>query len=225
MSEEQILPQSTSQSDQNASTAKDYSTTFNVSETLKQSSIEQAIARLSSSSKIDLIGKWACTDGWFVKKKLLGGYDGFKATDVCWIYTKKITQKTNFMTTGHNWTILMKLRSGREVETPCGWTAPKNHSAPPDAVLNLQRLQRALPWAMAGFAPYLAECWRKNLSVFLNVVDKRIDAIIDGLKSGSLKIRQDGTLIMTIQYFTLPDISVEVKGSGRGAKRIYEASG
>lgn len=198
---------------------------LSVAETLKQTTMEEAVARLGPASRNGLIGKWTCVEGWFVKKKLLGGYDGFKATDVCWVYSKKVTQKTNFVTTGHSWSIGMKLRLGREVEIQCGSTEPKNHTPPQSLVQKMQRLQMAVPWAMFGFAPHLVECWKKNTAVFLNVVDKRIDAIEAGLRNGSLKLKPDGNLAVTIPYFTLPEISVRLEGDGRKAKRIYEAKG
>ncbi len=169
-------------------------------------------------------GKWTCTGGWFVKKKLLGGYDGFRATDICWLYSKKLTHKTYGATTGHSWSIALKLRSGREVEIQWGTTKPNDHTPPVLMTQQMLTLVKLLPWAFLGYGPFLVECWKKHTALFLNVVDKRIDMIAAGLRNGSLVLQPDGGLKSTIPFFSLPTISMRLVGTGgRKAKRVYEA--
>jgi hypothetical protein len=120
----------------------------------------------------------------------------------------------------------MKLKSGREIAIGGGATGPKIQTPPARVSQQMETLGKIMPWAILGYAPYLKECWDRNAAVFLNVVDKRVDAIVAGLRSGSLVVKPDGGLAVTIPYFSLPEISMRVDGS-RGSKgnRVYEVKG
>lgn len=200
---------------------------LSILETLKQKPVDEAIAGLVSSSTANQLGKYTLIGGWFVKRKLFGGYDTFKATDICWVCPKKTTQRVNFVATSAYWGIAVRLRNGKEVD-PAGTesTGPKENLPPARADFIMKTLERIVPWAYFGYSEYLKECWEKYTALFLSVVDRRIDAIANGIRSGSLVVQADGTVVTTVPNFKLPSISMRYEGSsGKKMKRVYEVRG
>jgi hypothetical protein len=198
--------------------------------------MEKALAKLGWDNNSYLgrdgnpFGGWAFAEGWFIKRKLIGN-DSFRATDVCWIYPKKTTRKTSIgLVIDDSWTIILRLKSGREVELYLGLvvkphgltTRADNNPAPSNLADLLQVLQRTLPWAISLYSPELEECWKKNRALFTEVITRRMNAIMVGLQRGQLVIRPDGGITTTIQDFSYPIISMRVEGTGRKTHRIYE---
>ena len=196
---------------------------LSVVETLQRTSMEEAIQGLARSNDVvgRRFGRYTCAQGWFLKRKLLGGFDGFRATDVCWVYAKKTTHSVNFVPINATWGITAHLRSGKTIGMNAGEsTGTREKLAPANTDFEVRRLARILPWALVGFSPYIKECWEKNPTLFLQVIDRRIAAVGAWISDGTMVVQPDGTLT-TSPTTKLPTISMGFEGAGRKKKRVY----
>jgi hypothetical protein len=60
-----------------------------LSDTLRDAPLSQTIEKFSTAPPPppeNCFEDYTVVDGWFIKKKALGGYDSFRATDVVWVY-------------------------------------------------------------------------------------------------------------------------------------------
>lgn len=199
-----------------------------VADALREASFEEAVRTIESSPMSHKFDKYTLSQGWFLKKKLFGGYDGFKATDICWVYTHRLTEKMNFSTTGIYWSLHMKIRPNKEISI---FRDRDSSTKKQEAVLSFnvdytfRKLGQIVPWAFFGYSVLTEECWKKFSPLFLGIVDKRIAMIRMGLQDGSLLIRPGGLLTVTNRAFYLPGISWKFEPDGKGKPRVvYEMS-
>jgi hypothetical protein len=182
-----------------------------VIDSLIDAPISKAIEEFNSVPNECKFANYVCTNGWFVKKKFFKGYDGFKATDVCWVYPLKVKQSINFVPNSNYWHIILKIKSGKIIDLMSkDSTPPKENLMPADSDFYLRVLQRILPWGIFGYSEYFNECWNKHNELFLNIHDKRLALIQTGLEKGYIIFLPDGSIATMGQPITLPTIGNEV---------------
>ena len=188
--------------------------------------LAEAVEDFSSAPVENKFASYVCGHGWFVKKKLLGGYDGFRAIDVCWIYPLKVKHSVNFVPTTASWDVILKLRSGQQITLSSKESTKSGEDLmPADSDLCLRAFRSLLPWAIFGYSKYMAECWNKSIELFLSVQNKRLNIIRNGVEKGSIVVRPDGTLVATDPSFTLPTIKVKFDQNPKGkVSRVYYES-
>jgi hypothetical protein len=181
---------------------------------LKESSEEEATAKFSYQYQF---GSYSFAEGWFLHKKLLGRYEGFRATEVCWVHPMRTFTSSSRKTA--LWKIKAMLVSG-EAEITSG---DKGDLSIPPANTDFvyQHLNRLLPWAFFGYTDYLKECWMKFNALFTSVVDKRVKTIRSDLADGTAIITSNGTLAVK-RGVSLPTISSKfVPGPKGKMERVY----
>lgn len=154
-----------------------------VSDTFFTSELNEAIEASHSSPPENKIKDYVIAKGWFIKKKPFGGYESFKATDICWIYPREEHVDVLYF-----WHWNFQLKSGILIDLNFG-LIPKSKSAA--WIESLVKVQNLIPWAFRGHTPVYAGCWEKNRELFLGVQEKRLDIIRSGLKNGTLVITKD----------------------------------
>ncbi|MGD0646127.1 MAG: tetratricopeptide repeat protein [Candidatus Bathyarchaeia archaeon] len=155
-----------------------------VADTLRDAPLSQAIEKFSSAPPAPpecCFGDYVCVDGWFIKKKAFGGFDTFKATDVCWVYPQKYAAKSLIMKSV-SWTIVMKVRPDREVQL--GWekhiqagVLQRDSDMGTRLADCLNRLKSILPWATFGYSEIWKNVWDKSRVIFFSNQDKEIARI------------------------------------------------
>ena len=165
-----------------------------VYDTLGNESLEATTASVTAFSSDNKIGGFYVSKGWFFKEKLLGGYYGFRAVDIAWVYPTRVQTKLyGVVTTNTSWKVTMRIRPDKEVEMlrESGdnslITASSDHA--------LRALQNMVPWAIFGFSAYRKECWKEDRPTFLKLVDERLEAIRTAISTGRLTAGADGTLV------------------------------
>ena len=96
-----------------------------INDMLMDCPIEEAITKAESTEN-ESFGKYICVNGWFLKEKsslLRDSYDGFKATDICWVYPRKVGHGFVVLPVpipiplGSTFDIACKLSNGTEIIT------------------------------------------------------------------------------------------------------------
>jgi hypothetical protein len=196
-----------------------------VKDSLIDAPLSKASEEMAEASPNCKFGNFVFTSGWFVKKKLFGGFEGFKAMNVCWIYPLRIKQSVNFVPTTNIWQIICKITPKKEIRLSNSETTPvKEKLIPSDSDYTLRMLRLLMPWAIFGFSQYLNECWEKHNDLFLEIQKKRFDLIRSGLEKGDIVIQPNGSLIATVQSFSLPSIDMRFEKNSQGKmERVYFA--
>lgn len=172
---------------------------LSVADTLFTAHFEEAVEASISLPAENKFAHYTLAKGWFIRKKLLGGYDGFKATDICWAYPSETKHKVNGVHTNTIWRVNAKLKSEKEISLYDGNSKPKE-SLMPQVQACMQKLMPIVPWSFFSYNAYLVECWKKQRGLFLTVYEKRLNAIREGLKNGILFISQDGLKITPLPH-------------------------
>lgn len=198
-----------------------------LNDTLKCEPFEKVVTKFDSIPYENRFGQYRLSNGWFIKKKFFGGYDGFKATDICWIYPNKTTHKTNFVTTGVSWETVMRLRPNKEIHLFYDYESTSNDKEAvisPNSDYTIKTFNRIVPWAMFGYSAYLMECWNKHKELFLSVVDARLSAIQKAIKDKKIIIKDDDSVVIKTPV-TLPTINMRFNRNAKGKiERIYEVN-
>ena len=197
-----------------------------VHDALAESPLEAAVGEAAALPPENKFGGYALSNGWFFKKKLLGGFDGFRAVDLCWAYPKKVSTKAyGVVTTAVNWKMTMRIRPDRTVELyhESSDIGAKLPTASVDYTLKV--LSQVTPWAIFGYSEYRAECWKKNHDTFLRLVDERLQAVRGALSSGKLRVDSEGTLAPS-EPISLPTLVFTFlrKANGKVQGRRYLSS-
>jgi hypothetical protein len=168
---------------------------LSIHDALSEAPFEE-VARVAASLPAERkLGGYHLSKGWFLKKKLFGGYEGLRAIDLCWVHPTRVATKAyGVVTTAVNWKLTLKFRPDKVAELfhEGGDTSSKLPSANVDYTTKV--LQQVAPWAIFGFSQYREECWKKDRNTFLKVVDERLAAVRDAMASGKLVANPDGTL-------------------------------
>jgi hypothetical protein len=195
--------------------------------TVKDSLIDASLSKASEEvSQVSLERKFAnfvFTSGWFVKKKLFGGFEGYRAIDVCWTYPTRTKQYVNFVPTINHWDILCVLTSGKSMRLSGNETTQaKDNLIPANSDYILRLLQQVIPWSIFGYSLYLNECWKKHRELFLHVHDKRVELIRNGIQRGDLVVQSNGALTTLAPSFTFPTIGMRFERNSNGKiERVY----
>jgi len=199
---------------------------LSVHDALASSPLETAISEANSQLAEDKFGDYTLSKGWFFKEKLLGGYDSFKAVDLCWAFPTKVTTKAYaVVTTGVRWDMTLNVRPHKTVKLSheSGGVNDKLPSASVDYAL--KALSQIIPWAIFGYSNYRAECWGKYHDVFLKVIDERLDVVRAAVNSGMLEAGVDGMLVAK-KAVNMPILTYKFRktDSGKVAGREYQSS-
>ncbi len=185
---------------------------------------ETVAAGLNSISPGNRIGGYSISEGWFVKKKLSGGYDGFRATDIAWVFPTKRTRKwLGVVTTATRWKITLIVRPDRQIGLLSELGDSKTLNA--SAEHAFKTFQNLVPWAIFGFSQYRAECWKRDRATFLKVVDERIRVIRSAYDAGKLRVNADGSIVAD-EALRLPILTYTFLKNDKGKVygRKYESS-
>lgn len=179
-----------------------------LADTIKDIPLDQIIPKFESLPLENKLGQYTCYEGWFIKKKLFGGYDSFKATDICWVFPEK-KKFTEFST----WQIYMKTHD-REITFSSQDLATSlvDQSMPQATESCMKTLNSIIPWAFYGFSMIIDIAWRHHNNAWLKVVEKRVNAIKTGISNGSLLINTDGSIQVTDPTFHMPSMNIDDRG-------------
>jgi hypothetical protein len=183
--------------------------------------LEEIIKNNNFLSSNNRFGRYTFYKGWFIHKKLFGGYKGIKAIDVCWVYPIKTNHSINFIPTGTTFHITVKTRQFETAFSNEESMLRRSNLKPPTADYVLRKLSLLTPWAFFGYSAYLHDCWNTNRELFLNAVDARIKAINLAIENKNLIIKEDGSTVVK-KPFKLPEITMRFVQDKKGkAKRVY----
>lgn len=187
--------------------------------------IENAASKIELIESEQFFGRYTCIDGWFFKQNFFGSYSGFKATDICWVYPRKVGHVVGIIPIvvplPATFDVVCKLSNGTEIilsDTNCMKSGEK---IPANTVEIFQQLQLLIPWAIFGYSPYFKECWEKHGRLFLEIHNERLARIREGLKEGNIIVQPNGSLAV-LSTFTLPTIAVKFEKNPKGKlERVY----
>lgn len=193
---------------------------------LEDTSLESAVVEATSVPAENKFGGYTLSKGWFFKKKLLGGFDGFRAVDLCWAYPTKVSTKVyGVVTSAVNWKMTMRIRPNRLVELyhESSDIGAKLPTASVDYTLKV--LGQMTPWSIIGYSEYRDECWKKDRDTFLRLIDERLGVVRSALSAGRLTVDSQGGLTAR-ERISLPILTFTFlrKENGKVSGREYHSS-
>lgn len=198
---------------------------LSVRDALEYSPLEAAIAQASTSALGEWIGGYSLSRGWFFRKKVLGGYDAFRAIDVCWAYVTKEDATAFDPHHGGRWKTVVRVRPDRKVEIQNTPQGEGEHHPVKGPGSMMGALRGLVPWALFGYSERRYECWKKDRDTFLKLVEERLEGVRGALRSGRLVVDRVGNLV-TEGKVDLPTLTFVLlrKGNGKVAGRRYNSS-
>ena len=133
-----------------------------INDMLVDCSIKDAAAQAKSTKSELHFGQYTCANGWFFKKNFLGLYSGsLKATDICWVYPRKVRHGIVPVIgiipipipLGSTFDIACRRSNGRMIILNNGECIKSGVKIPTTTADTFHQLQSLIPWVIFGYSP------------------------------------------------------------------------